>query len=133
MPRLNGSRITCAPRDAATSAVRSVEPSETTTTSSPGSSAFSSSSTRPTFRSSLNAGTIAIRRTAAIGAPLDDGALSTSVDTCLDSEAGELEQPPRTMAIGVLVEHALARAPAELLCLTRVVEQVAVGRDGLVR
>src|SRR5690349_1028129 len=129
MPRLKGSVITCAPRDAATSAVRSVEPSETTTTSSPGSSAFSSSSTRPTFRSSLKAGTIAIRRTAAIGAAPDEGALSTSVDTCLDSKACEFQQPPRAMAVGVLVEHALARPAAELLRLGGIVQQVAVGGD----
>src|SRR5438477_8642104 len=133
MPRWNGRRLTWAPRAAASTAVRSVEPSETTTTSSPGSSARSSSSTRPTLRSSLKAGTIAIRLTVASGAAGAAGALSTSVDTGLHSDADELEQPARAMAIGVLVEHALARATAELLRLAGIVEQVAVGGDGFVR
>src|SRR5262249_20779958 len=133
MPRLKGRRITYAPRAEATSAVRSVDPSETTTTSSPGSTARSSSSTRPRLRSSLNAGTIAIRFTAASGAEPADGALSTSVDTRLDSQPHELQQPPRTVAVRVLVEDALACAAAELLGLPRVVEQLAVGRDRLVR
>src|SRR5213595_883187 len=122
MPRLNGRRITWAPLAAATAAVRSVEPSETTTTSRPGSSARSSSSTRPTLRSSLKAGTIAIRFTVARGAAGVAGALSTSVDTSLDPHADELEQPARPMAVGVLVEHALARTAAELLRLARIVE-----------
>ena len=47
-------------------------------------------------------------------------------------EADQLEQPPRAVAVGVLVEHALARAAAQLLGLARVVEQVAVGGDRLV-
>src|SRR3954452_704811 len=127
IPRLKGRRITYAPRADATSAVRSVDPSETTTTASPGSMARSSSSTRPTLRSSLNAGTIAIRFTVASGAEAADGALSTSVDTRPDSQPDELEQPSCTVAIRVLVEDALARAASELLGLLRIVEQVAVG------
>src|SRR5262245_3094589 len=133
MPRLKGRRITYAPRPDATSAVRSVDPSETTTTSSPGSIARSSSSTRPTLRSSLNAGTIAIRFTVASGADPADGALSTSVDTRLDPQPDELEQPPCAVAVGVLVEDPLAGAAAELLRLPGIVEQVAVRRDRLVR
>src|SRR3989442_1932007 len=125
--------MTCAPRDAATSAVRSVEPSETTTTSSPGSSARSSSSTRPTLRSSFKAGTIAIRFTVASGADVTAGTPSTSVDTRLDSDPDETEQPARAMAVGVLVEDALARSPPQLLCLAGIVEHVALGRDRLVR
>src|SRR5262245_15189055 len=132
MPRLKGRRITYAPRPDATSAVRSVDPSETTTTSSPGSIARSSSSTRPTLRSSLNAGTIAIRLTVASSAEPVDGALSTSVDTRLDSRPDELEQPPRAVAVRVLVEDPFACAAAELLGLPRVVEQIAVGHDRLV-
>src|SRR5579885_1257907 len=115
MPRLNGSRSTCAPCAAATSAVRSSEPSETTTTSSAGSNAFSSSTTRPMLPSSLNAGTIAIRR----GVP--------STDTCPLAQAGQLEQPAGAVAVGVLVEHALAGAAAQLLGLRGIREELAVG------
>ena len=122
-----------AARPRATSAVRSVEPSETTTTSRPGSNARSSSSTRPMFRSSLKAGTIAIRRSAASCATGAAGVPRRSVDMRRHPEADQLEQPPRAVAVGVLVEHALARAPPHLLGLRRVVEQVAVGGDRLGR
>src|SRR5476649_1367231 len=118
MPRLNGRRTTCAPCSAATSAVRSREPSEMTTTSRPGSNARSSSSTRPMLRSSLYAGTIAMRR-------------RPSADMRLLPEADQLEQPARPVAVGVLVEYTLARAPPELLGLGGVGEQVAIGVDGL--
>src|SRR5438105_4934124 len=133
MPRLNGSRITCAPAAAATSAVRSVEPSETTTTSSPESNARSSSSTRTMLRSSLKAGTIAILRNAARRASPATARSCTSVDTGgLGADADEVEQLLRAVAIGVLVEHALARAPSQLLRLRGIGEQLAVGRDRLV-
>src|SRR6476660_9392162 len=113
MPRLNGSRTTCAPCSAATSAVRSAEPSEMTTTSRPGSNARSSSMTPPIACSSLSAGTIAIRR-------ID------SADMRFFPQAEQCEQLARAVAVGVLVEHPLARAPAERLRLRRVGEQLAV-------
>src|SRR5882762_10023332 len=113
MPRLNGRRTTCAPCSAATSAVRSAEPSETTTTSRPGSNARSSSITRPMLRSSLYAGTIAIRRNA-------------SADTRFLAKSEQLEQLPCAVAIRVLVEDAFARAAPHLLGLRRVPEQAAV-------
>src|SRR5712692_1664131 len=133
MPRLNGSWITCAPRSAATSAVRSREPSETTTMSKPGSKARSSSITRPMFRSSLKAGTIAIRRRDARRASGGAGEMTASVDTGLHPQPDQLEQPPRAVAVGVLVEDSLARATSQLLRLRRIVEQVAVGGDRLRR
>src|SRR5579884_4564928 len=113
MPRLNGSRSTSAPAALAFSAV----PSETTTTSSDGSNARSSATTRPMFRSSLNAGTIAMRR---------------SGDTRLLAEPEELEQPPRAMTVRVLLEHALACAAPQLLGAARIVEQLAVGGHRIV-
>ena len=42
---------------------------------------------------------------------------------CRDAEADEREQLPRPVRVGVLVEHALARAGAHRLGLRRVVEQ----------
>src|SRR5579884_1998436 len=133
MPTLNGSLTTCAPRAAATSAVRSVEPSETTTRSRPGSSARSSSRTRPMFRSSLYAGRIAMRLSAASGLPLVARTGASSVDMCHHRDADEIEQPSRTVPVRVLVEHALARTASELLRLRAVGEQVAVRGNGLVR
>src|SRR5436305_10130893 len=65
MPRLKGRRTTWAPRSAAMPAVRSIEPSSTTTTSKPGSNARISSMTRPTVASSFRAGTIAMRLSSA--------------------------------------------------------------------
>src|SRR5579884_3994449 len=127
MPRLNGRLSTCAPRAAATSAVRSVDPSETTTRSSPGSSARSSSRTRPTFASSLKAGTIATRRSAASGGAAAAGEPATSVDTRPHPQADQLEQTAGAVSVGVLVQHPLARAAAERLRLRRVGEQLAVG------
>src|SRR5215218_7594595 len=124
IPRLNGSRITCAPRASATSPVRSVEPSETTTTSSSESNARSSSRTRPMFRSSLKAGTIAIRLSPARSGSCSTGRTPVSADTGLHAAAHELEQAPRAVPVGVLVEHALARASAHRLRLRRVVQQV---------
>src|SRR5579884_776074 len=114
MPRLNGSRRTRAPAASAASAVRSTEPSETTTTSMPGSNACSSATTRPIARSSLYAGTIAMRR---------------SGDTGLLAQADEVEQPARPVAVGVLVEHALARPPPQLICAGRLLEQLTIRGD----
>ena len=48
-------------------------------------------------------------------------------------EADELEQPPRPVRVGVLVEDALARAPTHLLRLPGVGDELAIGRDRLVR
>src|SRR3954467_602351 len=120
MPRLNGSRTTCAPCAAATCAVRSADPSETPTPCRPASKARSSSTTRPMLCSSLYAGTIAIRRNA-------------SADTRFLPQTEQREQPARAVAVGVLVEDALAGAPAELLGLRGGGEQVAVGLRRLLR
>ena len=68
--------------------------------------------------SSLYAGTIAMRR-------------MPSADTRLLSKADQLEQLPRTVSVGVLVEDALACTAAHLLGLRRVGEQIAVGLDRL--
>src|SRR4051794_25560348 len=118
MPRLNGSTTTCAPAARAASAVPSTEPSEMTTTSSCASNARSSPMTRAMLRSSLYAGTIAIRRS-------PEG----SADMRLFTQADQVEQAPRAVAVGVLLEHTPARAPAHLLGLRRIVEQPAVRGD----
>src|SRR5919202_6489577 len=136
IPRLNGSRITSAPRSRATAAVRSAEPSATTTTVSPGSKARISSITRPTQSSSFSAGTIAtlrLPRSASSGASRT-GACATSATRCHRgrlAQADELEQAPRPPGVGVLVERALAGAAAELLGRGGVGEQLAVGLDRL--
>src|SRR5690348_4786292 len=111
IPRLYGRRRTRTPAASAFSAVWSTEPSETTTMSRSGSNARSSPITRTTFFSSLYAGTIAMRR---------------SGDMRTLAEADEIEQPARSVTIGVLVQHALACAAAHLLRTSRVVEQLAV-------
>src|SRR5579862_4141573 len=121
MPRLNGSRTTCAPCAAATSAVRSTEPSDTTTTSKPESNACSSSITPPMLPSSLSAGTIAIRR-----------AGTSSADTCRLAQAGQLEEPARAVPIGVLVEDPFTRTAPHLLRLRGIRQQLAVRSLGLV-
>src|SRR6185437_2761884 len=133
MPRLNGRLITCAPAAVAISTVRSVEPSDTTTTSSPGSTSWISASTRPMFRSSLKAGRTATRRTAASGARAAGPAETSSVDMHAHLPADDLEQSSRAVPVGVLVEDALARPAAELLRLRGVVEELAVRGDRLVR
>src|SRR3954449_8632711 len=133
MPRLNGRRITWAPAASATSAVAAGEASETTTTCRPGSNARNSASTRPMFRSSLKAGTSATLFSAASSAPAAAGAASVSVDMRSRPQSDELEQLPRAVAVRVLVQHPLARTPAHLLRLRRIVEQVAVGSGRLVR
>src|SRR5438270_4643332 len=139
IPRLNGRRMTRAPRAAATCAVRSTEPSSTTTTSKPGSKARISSITWATLCSSFSAGTIATRRSGARRSrrPSRSGASCTSSAT--DPHGGgrldpdELEQAPRAVGIGVLVEGPLARAAPELLGRARIREQLLVGADGPVR
>ena len=66
MPRLYGCLTTCAPAASATSAVRSFEPSSTTTASNPGSAARISAITPAIESSSLNAGITASRCKAAM-------------------------------------------------------------------
>src|SRR5881275_3187201 len=112
MPRLNGSRSTVTPFAAATSAVRSTEPSSTTTMSIPESNARSSSITRAIVCSSFSAGTIAIQRSAS--------------DTHGHRHAQEIEQAAGSVRVGVLLEHALARAPSEFRGKTAVGEQLLV-------
>src|SRR5689334_15712909 len=131
MPRLNGSRSTCAPASSATAAVRSTEPSSTTTTSSPGSKARISAITRPTFPASLKAGTIAIRFMPKSFALTEGGATSASSATANRrlTKLDELEQPPGARDIGVLVQRTLPRAPRELLGGGRILEQVTVRLD----
>ena len=118
----------------ATAAVRSTEPSSTTTISSSGSKARISSITRAMLSSSLNAGTIAIRRSAGEPRVARRGAASATSATngLRNADAEQLEQPPRAVQVRVLVECALARRAAQLLGAARVVEQLAVRRDGLV-
>src|ERR687897_2679760 len=118
MPRLKGSRTTAAPAAAARSAVASSEPSSITTTSSLESKARSSRTTPPTASSSSRAGTTARRR--------------SGTRACLGAEADEREQLPRAVRVGVLVEYPLACPRAHRLRLRGVVEQPAVGGDGLV-
>src|SRR4051812_27508533 len=125
MPRLNGRRITGAPAASATSAVASGEPSETTTTRRPGANARSSASTRPMFRPPFKGGPSATRLRAPSPAPAAAGAASVSVDMRSRPQSDELEQLPRAVAVRVLVQHPLARTPAHLLRLRRIVEQVA--------
>src|SRR5207247_4083733 len=100
----------------ATAAVRSVEPSSTTTTSNVGSNARSSPSTPPSAPSSLRAGTIAMRRASGTG-PLRD------------AEAEQLEHAPCPVRVRVLVEHALAGAATHRLGLRRVGGEPAVGGE----
>src|SRR5262245_36361531 len=118
MPRLNGSFSTRAPAARATSYVRSTDPSETTTTSMPGSCSLSSATTRAMLRSSLYAGPTAIRR-------------RPSADTCFLAKTDQIEEPAPAVRGGVLVEHALARAPSHLGRLRGVVEQPAIHVDRL--
>src|SRR5206468_4911565 len=123
IPRLNGSRSTWAPRSAATPAVRSVDPSSTTTTSKPGSKSRISSITRPTVTSSFSAGTMAMRFSSS----------SCSVTGAhRRTQADELEDLARTVRVGVLVEDALARPAPHRLGRTRVREQLAVRLQCLV-
>src|SRR6266508_119521 len=123
MPRLKGRRTTCAPRSAATPAVRSVEPSSTTTMSKPGSKARISSITRPTVSPSFSAGTMAMR----LSSPS-----WSATGAHRRTETDELEDLARAMRVRVLVEDSLARAPAHRLGRGRVGEQLAVGGERLV-
>src|SRR6266516_3106276 len=139
IPRLKGRRITWTPRSAATPAVRSVEPSSTTAISKPGSKARISSITWPTEASSLKAGTIASRfnspsrasTSRAAGAASGAGA-SSATGAHRGSDADEVEDLSRAVRIGVLVEHALAGAASHRFRCSRVVQQLAVGRERFV-
>src|SRR4051812_47597526 len=131
MPRLNGSWMTRAPSFAATAAVRSVEPSSITTTSSPGSKARMSRITVPMASSSFRAGTIATRRRAAGVAAAAAGLASSDVDDI--PRADQPEQPARTVDVRVLVEDALPCARAHRLSQAGIVEELAIGVDGLLR
>src|SRR6266404_2057530 len=136
MPRLKGRRSTRAPRAVATAAVRSTEPSSTTTTSRPGSNARSSSTTLAIATSSFSAGTMATRRSSAKPAMTPaDAAVATVSDTDAHPrpEPEQVDDLPRAVRVRVLVEHALARAPAHLLRLRGIGEQLPVGVHRLVR
>src|SRR5262245_1396835 len=122
MPRLNGSRSTCAPRSAATPAVRSIEPSSTTTTSKPGSNSRISSITRPTVSSSFSAGTIAMRWSSPSW---------SATGAHRRTQADELEDLARAVRVGVLVENPLARATSHLLGSAGIAEQLVVRRQRL--
>ena len=98
-----------------TSQVSSAEPSSTTRTSSVGSKARISSITPPIEPCSLNAGTIAILLTPA------------------PRSRQQVEQLARAVPVGVLVEHALACAAAELARpAPGSSSSVAIGGDRLV-
>src|SRR5215213_3235592 len=129
MPRLNGSRTTCAPAAAATAAVRSAEPSSTTTTSKAGSKARISRTTPPMAPSSLRAGTIATPRRARGGEEAAAGLASSDADDIPHPD--QLQQPLRAVHVGVLVEHALAGARAHRLGRAGVVQELAVRVHGL--
>src|SRR5215211_8740334 len=131
MPRLKGSRTTWAPAFAATAAVRSVEPSSTTTTSSAGSKARISRTTPPIASSSFRAGTIATPRSARGGDAAAAGLASSDVDDIPHPD--QLQQSPRPVDVRVLVEHALARPCAHRLGRARILEQLPIRLDRLVR
>src|SRR5512132_3200279 len=137
MPRLKGSLRTCTPSRWATTAVRSVEPSSTTTIAKPGSKARISSITRATVGSSLKAGTIAIRRRrASCGSTVSTAGWASSATRQLrgvrNAKPDQLEELPRTSDICVLVKSSLARSPSELLPCGRVSQELAVDLLGLV-
>src|SRR5919197_6723130 len=139
MPRLNGRRITRAPCARATSAVRSAEPSSTTTISKPGSKARISSTTRPMHASSLRAGTIATRRLArrpsrAAGRASVAVSATRGLDRLrrLRGQPEEIEHASRAVRVGVLVERALAGAAPQLVRGRRVGEELAVQARRLV-
>src|SRR5581483_6812491 len=136
MPRLNGSLTTWAPCASATAAVRSREPSSTTTISSSRSKARISSITRAMHSSSLYAGTIAIRRTpvrrGSPAAARSSWWTPSTTDRLRDADAEQVEQPPGAMQEGVLVERPLAGGGAQLLGARRILEQLPVRGDRLV-
>src|SRR5437660_8286539 len=137
MPRLNGSRRTWTPQRSATTLVRSMEPSSTTTIAKPGSKARISSTTRETVCSSLKAGTIAIRRRRASSgsAGLTVGWASSATGQLgglRNAQPDQLEELPRTGDVRVLVEDPLAGSPSELLSRGWVGQKLAVDLLGLV-
>src|SRR5207244_8229652 len=134
MPRLNGRRTTCAPRSPATVAVPSTEPSSTTTISKSGSKARISSITRATLSSSFKAGTIAIRfRPVSRGSRVAGTASAISAtDGLRDADAEQVEQAPRPVEEGVLVERTLPGGAAHLLRPHRIVQKLRVCGRGLV-
>src|ERR1700688_2507388 len=133
MPRLNGSRRTHAPIDLATAAVRSTEPSSTTTTSRPGSNARSSSMTAGSAPASFSAGTIATRRRSERASSGDPVTAVSGTGPRVLPETDQIEEAPRSVRIRVPVEHALTRPPAELLRLPRIGQQLSVDLHRLVR
>ena len=56
-----------------------------------------------------------------------------SVDTRFHPQTDKCQQLPGAVAVGVLVEHALARTPAHFLRLAGIVQEIAVGGDGFGR
>src|SRR5437868_3122576 len=137
MPRLNGNLRTCTPHRSATTPVRSMEPSSTTTIAKPGSKARISSTTRETVCSSLKAGTIAIRarRASSGSAGLTVGWASSATGQLgglRNPQPDQLEELPRTGDVRVLVEDPLAGSPPELLPCGRVGQELAVDLLSLV-
>src|SRR3954447_919846 len=137
MPRLKGRRSTCAPRSAAIPAVRSVEPSSTTTISNPGSNAWISSITLATLSSSFNAGTIAIRfsspscaNTASRGGA--GTAASSAMRSHRSAEPDELEDLTSAVSVRVLVENTLPGTSPHRLRSARIVEQLSIRGQRLV-
>ena len=136
MPRLNGSRRTRAPfaaRDLGGPVGRAVVDDDDVEAGIERAQLVDHAAAAS--RSSFSAGTIATRRSSAspAGAPARRGSSTVSgTGRHRDAEPEQLEQPPRAVRVRVLVEHALARAPAHLLRLRRVGEQLAVRRDRLV-
>src|SRR5438093_2107186 len=125
--------MTCAPRSSATAAVRSREPSSTTTISSPGSNARISSITRAIASCSFSAGTIAILFSAVRrGSSARAASATSATDRLRDAHAEQLEQPAGAVEVGVLVEGPLPGGPAHLLRPPGVVEQLLVRGGRLV-
>src|SRR6185437_8829508 len=137
MPRLKGRRSTCAPRSAAIPAVRSVEPSSTTTMSNPGSNARISSITRPTLPSAFSAGTMAMRfsspscaSTASRGGAGTAASSATRCHRC--AEPDELEDLASAVSVGVLIEHAFPGTSPHRFCSARIVEELSIRGQRLV-
>src|SRR5262249_7722544 len=101
------------------------------------STARSSSITAPIEPSSLYAGTIATRlRAASCGSTVAGASCSVSAMDRRPRRHAEAEQPeqqPRAVHVRVLVERSLARRAAELVRAARVVEQLSIRIDRLVR
>src|SRR5256714_1177017 len=125
-----------APRSAAMPAVRSVEPSSTTTISNPGSNARISSITRPTDASSFSAGTIASRFSSPSCASTSPvGGTRTSASSAMRGHrrrgTDQIQDLPGAVGVRVLVEHTLAGTTSHRLCRPGIVQQLTVGGDGL--